>query len=120
MLKGLFRLITLGLFFGGWALAGAALHVVRTQDKIAVIPKSRLGWTDTYVDLRQWTTADLPKHPDVVERLKDTGHDDLLKTVGDTKAADTTKPSTGDAKPTSDKPADSAGAIPHSIGLPHH
>jgi hypothetical protein len=47
MFKFIFRTIYFSLVLGGWSLAALSLHVVRTPDKIGLIPKQRLGFTDT-------------------------------------------------------------------------
>jgi hypothetical protein len=75
-MKRLFRLLVTVLFFGAWALAGAALHVVRVpgpEKQIIVIPKNQLGYEDTYVDTTAWTLDDAARHPQVVRRLIETG-----------------------------------------------
>jgi hypothetical protein len=86
-MKGLVRLILVVLFVGAWALAAAALHVVRvpgTQTQIVVIPKNQLRFEHTYVDTREWTLDDVAQHPDVVRRLIETGKAHHLQhVVGD-------------------------------------
>jgi len=84
--RTIFRLICLVFMLGGWALAALALHVVRTPDKIAVIPKNRLGVNDTYVDARTWSLADVPDHTAVVQRIIGTGHADVLAYLTDSKS----------------------------------
>ena len=69
MFRMIFRAVYLSLVLGGWSLAALSLHVVRTPDKIGLIPKQRLGFTDTYVDARKWTLSDLPAHAALVERV---------------------------------------------------
>lgn len=85
-MRTIFRLICLVFMLGGWALAALALHVVRTPDKIAVVPKNRLGIEDTYVDARNWTLADVPEHAGVVRRIIGTGHADVLAYLADPKS----------------------------------
>lgn len=66
-LKTLFILFCLG----GWALAAATLHVVRTPDgTIGIIPKNHLSLYDTYVDVRAWTAKDLTGHEELLKRLQ--------------------------------------------------
>lgn len=84
-MKTIIRLIVLVLIVGGWGLAAAALHVVRTPSTITVVPKNRLGLRDTYVDTRSWTMEDVVKHADVTRRLIALGKADLLGNVADPK-----------------------------------
>ena len=73
-MKTLFRFIVLLLLIVGWGMAALSLHVVRTQgDKIVVIPKQKLDYTDTYVDAREWTLQDLGDHVALVERIIESG-----------------------------------------------
>jgi len=75
-MRRLFRLVVTVLFFGAWALAAAALHVVRVpgpDKQIVVIPKNQLGYQDTYVDTRAWTLDDAAQHPQVVRRMIESG-----------------------------------------------
>jgi hypothetical protein len=69
MIRTFFRLVWLSVLLGGWGMAALSLHVVRTPDKIGLIPKQRLGFTDTYVDARSWTLSDLPGHAELVQRV---------------------------------------------------
>ena len=74
-MKNLFRLIVFVLLVGGWALAAASLHVVRTPTaarEFIIVPKNRLGVADTYVDTRAWTLDDASNHPAVVRRMIET------------------------------------------------
>ncbi len=60
------------ILLAGWVLAGAALHVVRWPGAdvwIGVVPKDRLGFSDTYVDVRSWTAQDIFDHQELVKRL---------------------------------------------------
>ncbi len=84
-MKSLIRVITLFLLVTGWGLAASALHVVRTADHIIVIPKDRIGLSDTYVDTRHWTYTDVRSHPEVVSRLLRLGRGDLLAGAVDSK-----------------------------------
>lgn len=84
----MFKLFVLFLLVGGWALAAASLHVVRTPANfltVTVIPKDELSFADTYVDTREWTMDDVPKHNDLVCRLLATGNADVLAHVVDPK-----------------------------------
>jgi hypothetical protein len=74
-MKSIFRLITLVLTLGGWLLAGLSLHVIRTPDRIDLVPKQSLGFSDTWVDTRSWTAADVPNHPELVARLLSAGRE---------------------------------------------
>lgn len=71
MIRTLKTLITLVLL-AGWGLAGSAVHIVRwpgAETWIGIIPKDRLGFEDTYVDVRDWTVSDLQAHPKLLQRL---------------------------------------------------
>lgn len=74
----IFKLIVFITWVSGWALAASALHVVRSPDKVVVIPKDRLGFSETYVDIRPWTATDAKDHPQLVARLIATGKEDLI------------------------------------------
>jgi hypothetical protein len=71
--------IVVGLMFGGWALAAASLHVVKSPGSmvygkvpfcVQLVTKNNLTFRDTYVDTSKWSVADLDAHPDVVARLQ--------------------------------------------------
>jgi hypothetical protein len=81
MLKNIFRTIMSLLFILGWGLAALSLHVIRTPDEIPItlVPKERLGFTDTYVDTRHWTLDDVALHKPLVEKLVRSGKADVLK-----------------------------------------
>ncbi|MBC7782764.1 MAG: hypothetical protein H7144_02910 [Burkholderiales bacterium] len=77
------KTILIVILLAGWAVAIASLHVVRTPDAvIGVIPKNRLGFADSYVDVRTWTAADAAAHPDLLRRLIATDKTHWLKHVG--------------------------------------
>ena len=78
-MKQMFRAVTLLLLVGGWSLATAAVHVIRTPNNLAIVPKDRLGYHDTWVDTRKWTLAEDQAHPAVVARLVHLGRADLLR-----------------------------------------
>lgn len=90
-MKSIFRLLMLVVMLGGWALAGAAVYVVRTPEKILLVPKNRLSFEDTYVDTRQWTIADVANHPAVVTRMVELGKEDLLIHLVDADSRDDTR-----------------------------
>lgn len=71
-MKAMFRLIVLVIVLGGWALAALSLHVVRLPDSqywVGIVPKNRLHYTDTYLDVRNWTPAEIDQHPDFIRRV---------------------------------------------------
>lgn len=74
----MFKLLVLVTWLAGWGLAAASLHVVRTPEKVIVVPKDKLTFSETYADIREWTTDDAMNHPQVVARLTATGRGDLL------------------------------------------
>ena len=88
MFRMIFRGVYLSLVLGGWCLAALSLHVVRTPDKIGLIPKQRLGFTDTYVDARKWTLSDLPAHAALVERVLQANKAELLGYLTDKSRGD--------------------------------
>jgi|GEM_PF-7134026 len=79
MIKTFLRLVFMTLLLAGWGLAAVSLHVIRTPDRVALIPKQRLGFADTYVDARTWKLDDLQAHPALVRRVLDTGKADLFR-----------------------------------------
>jgi hypothetical protein len=92
-MKALFRLIVVVLLLAGWTVAALSLHVVRGRDAATgkdrwiVVPKSRLAFADTYIDVRAWTAADAEARPILVQRLREAGKADAL--------APATAPATG-------------------------
>ncbi len=78
-MKQMIRAVTVVLLAGGWSLAGSAVHVIRTPSNIAIVPKDRLTFHETWVDTRKWTLDDDRAHPAVVTRLVNLGRADLLK-----------------------------------------
>ena len=74
-MKKLFLFVTFLMLIAGWALAAASLHVVRTAGPIpkvggvALIPKDRLTYRETYVDVTAWTDAQLAEHPSLGRKL---------------------------------------------------
>lgn len=78
--KQLFRAVVVVALVGGWALASAAVHVIRApgQSFPVVITKDKLVYKDTYVDTRNWTITDDQAHPAVVARLIQLGQTDVL------------------------------------------
>ena len=83
-MRGSFRLFVFVLLVGGWALAASALHLVRTPGnpqwlgKVLFIPKDRLTFKETYVDMRHWSPADVATHPLVVNRLAELNMNDVV------------------------------------------
>lgn len=75
-MKTTFRLLIAFLLVGGWALAAAAVHVVRTPGPIpyvgnlVLIPKDHLSYRQTYMDTQHWSEADYAAHPRVAEKVK--------------------------------------------------
>ena len=77
-MKTTFRVIVTLLLLAGWMLAVSAMHVIRTAGTPIVIPKDRLSFRDTYVDVRNWTLDDVSRHAPVAKRLIATGKADVL------------------------------------------
>ena len=88
MFKNLFRLVYLTLLVSGWGLAALSLHVVRTPKMIGLLPKERLGVTDTYVDARTWTVSDLPAHSDLIQRVLEANKADWFAYLADPNRGD--------------------------------
>ncbi len=124
MKKFLGYLFLLAFMFGGWTLAAASLHVVRTPATSKYIPvnlhfvtKNHLTFKDTWVDTTKWNLADLSSHEEFAARLAQAGQLDLVKdlpapapvtrndakeiapSTSDPKKAEPSK--TGEKKPTS-------------------
>jgi hypothetical protein len=90
--KTILRLFGLTLMLSGWAIAAMCLHIVRTPNpndpsssKLVVIPKARLGISQTYVDARSWTMADVPAHAALISRMLDAGKAEQLQFLADPK-----------------------------------
>ena len=83
-IRKIFKLLSFVTWVGGWALAASALHVVRASDsasageKVVIIPKDRLHFRQTYVDMRNWSAADAANHPQFAARLTAAGKGDLI------------------------------------------
>jgi hypothetical protein len=72
-------LLVLAFFCSGWALAAAAVHVVHTPGAISLLTKQSLGFSETYVDTRDWTgPEDLLSHPHLARRLVQLGRGELV------------------------------------------
>lgn len=86
-MKTLFRIFVLLLLLGGWALAAASLHLVRTTGPVPwvgnliLMPKDHLGYRETYADARNWTPADLASHPAIINRLQELRRTDVLDRI---------------------------------------
>ena len=59
-----------------------------TRSKLVVVPKARLGISDTYVDARTWTDADVPQHASLIGRMLDAGMATQLKFLANPKSKD--------------------------------
>jgi hypothetical protein len=99
LLKLMIRAIFAVLFLFGWGLATLSVHVVvapadveapggfgRDSDaseaerdwRVLVVPKDRLTFSATYVDLRTWGPQEVSEHPEFVVRLIEAGHADAI------------------------------------------
>src|SRR5438094_7159629 len=87
-MKTIFRLIVAMLLLSGWGLAASALHVVRNGQSPLILPKDRLGVTDTYVDISKWTADDVSNHPTISKRLVGAGRADVLAYVFNVRTQD--------------------------------
>jgi hypothetical protein len=102
--KSIFRFVCVLLTIGGWGLAALCLHVVRTPDpdnpqqsKLVMIPKNRLGVSDTYVDAREWKMADVSEHGTLIRRVLDADKADEFKYLADPKSKEDIKSQLTDA-----------------------
>lgn len=101
-MKKLFKLLLVAVLLSGWVLASRTLYLVRGPGKFAGIPhtewagryalitKDCMGWRDTYADTSHWTPADLVNHPVLVQRIKESGHKDLISHITETGLATAT------------------------------
>lgn len=85
----MFKFLMFITWLGGWALAAASLHVVRSPEtnnlpiQLTLITKERLNFADTYVDVRAWTVSDaFSQHPTLTRRIFATGREHLLAHLG--------------------------------------
>lgn len=72
-------------------------HVVKTKHGVALVKKSRWAFTETLVDVHEFTTADLDKHPLLKRSLEDGKRQDILSEIikPDTSIFDATKGTRG-------------------------
>ena len=74
-MKKLFVLVMFLFLVAGWALAAAALHVVRTEGSIPkvggvrLVTKDRLTYRETYLDVRGWSDAEVAAHPSLGRKM---------------------------------------------------
>jgi hypothetical protein len=84
----IYRTACWSVFLGGWGLAALSLHVVRTPEKIGLIPKDRLGFTDTFVDARKWTLSDASAHPELIRRVIEADKAELFRYMANPSSGD--------------------------------
>jgi len=102
-MKTIFKLLLVAILLGGWVLASRTLYLVRGPGKLAGIPKTEwagkfalitkdcMGWRDTYADTSHWTTTDMTTHAALVQRIKESGHKDLISHINETGLVDASK-----------------------------
>lgn len=73
-------------------------HVVKTKHGVTLVKKSRWAFIETLVDVHEFTTADLEKHPLLKKSLQDGNRQDILSeiTKPDTSIFDATKGTRGE------------------------
>ena len=73
-------------------------HVVKTKHGVSLVKKSRWAFTETLVDVHEFTTADLDKHPLLKKSLQDGKRQDILSEIvkPDTSIFDATKGTRGE------------------------
>ena len=72
MFKRVLIVLLLVVAVVGWGLLALSVHVVRTPEAVVVVPKDRVGWAGTWVDVRGWSAAEAEASP-VTRRLIETG-----------------------------------------------
>jgi len=102
-MKTFFKLSVLVILLGGWLLASRSLYLVRGPGRFAGIPRTEwaghfalitkdcMAWRDTYADTSHWTPTELAAHPQLVQRIKESGHKDLISHITETGLADASK-----------------------------
>ena len=74
-MKKLFVFVMFLFLVAGWALAAASLHVVRTEGSIPkvggarLVPKERITYRETYLDVRGWSEAAVAAHPSLGRKM---------------------------------------------------
>ncbi len=53
-------------------------HVVTTSKGAVLLSKRFLSYTDTFVDVRKWSSADFDAHPELKRAMIDQGYRDML------------------------------------------
>ena len=56
-------------------------HVVKTKHGVSLVKKSRWSFSETLVDVHEFTTADLAKHPLLKKSLEDGNRQDILSEI---------------------------------------
>jgi hypothetical protein len=94
-MKRLLKLVVVLVMIGGWPLALAAIHVVRTPGQLPAIgsmlpewgtvhvfTKQRLGFRQTFADTRTWTIDDVLAKPTLTSRMVELGMTSELAPAG--------------------------------------
>lgn len=69
----------LGLVIGGTSVYVAyQYHLVRTPDRLLVVPKVQPSLIDLYADIRKWQLEDWKKHSALARHLIASGHTNLI------------------------------------------
>jgi hypothetical protein len=75
------RIITLllaAMTGGGVVYTAFQYHVVRSDQRLLLVPKQRADWHEAYVDIRGWTFREWGDHPDLTKNLTAAGHGELV------------------------------------------
>ena len=95
-MKTIFKLLVVVILLSGWVLASRTLYLVRAPGKLlgiphtewagkyALITKDCMGWRDTFADTSHWSPTDMANHPALVQRIKESGHKDLISHLTET------------------------------------
>lgn len=86
-MKKAFRIFVTLLLLGGWAMAAAAVHLVRAPGtpewlgRWSVVTKDHLTFRQTYVDTSKWSMADKQANAALVNRFAESGRLDLVQHI---------------------------------------
>ena len=77
-MRRLFALLIAAAVGGGIVFTAFQFHVVRSEERVLLVPRRQADWHDAYVDIRSWSYREWANHPDLSENLVASGHGDLV------------------------------------------